>query len=264
MLSQLQKEEGRELRLLVLGLHGSGKKTTLKLLATEAEIQSSTPTDGFTIHSTQMAGFTLHAWDTAAGAPHTTPTEQELADLFNTFDLDGSGTLDAAEVLAILTRKGGAASGLALSDAQAIVDEFDANHDGVLSIAEFAHAWATTLGAAADADGPRWWPGFYTKADAIIYVVDAADQQRYGEASKDVHALMNDDLLDDKPILVLANKQDLFAAQSGAQVMKALELEGSNPCWVHVAACSATTRAGLETGLSKLLEQLATASQQTE
>ena len=126
-------------------------------------------------------------------------------------------------------------------------------------IAEFARAWSATLGAAGDSE-PKWWPDYYTKADAIIYVVDAADQQRYDEASKDLHALMEGDLLDDQPILVLANKQDLFMAQSGGQVMAALGLDGPNPCWVHVAACSVTTQVGIEAGLGKLLEQLATSA----
>ena len=57
----------------------------------------------------------------------------DLRSLFNTFDRDGSGTLDAEELLAILTR---GASGLSLEDAKEIVDDFDENKDGVLSVDE--------------------------------------------------------------------------------------------------------------------------------
>ena len=47
-----------------------------------------------------------------------------LRTLFNLFDRDGSGTLDAEELLEILTRGSG---GLSLADAKEIVDSFDEN-----------------------------------------------------------------------------------------------------------------------------------------
>ena len=55
----------------------------------------------------------------------------ELTALFKKFDKDGSGSLSAEELKAVLTRPGG---GAALSDEEvrAIIDEFDANGDGEL------------------------------------------------------------------------------------------------------------------------------------
>ena len=64
---------------------------------------------------------------------------------FAVFDLDNSGTLTAEECLAILTR--GASDeekedmGMSIEDAQEIIDDFDRNGDGVLSIEEFADAF---------------------------------------------------------------------------------------------------------------------------
>ena len=63
----------------------------------------------------------------------------DLRSLFNTFDRDGSGTLDAEELLAILTR---GTSSLSLEDAKEIVNDFDDNKDGVLSVEEFVKAMA--------------------------------------------------------------------------------------------------------------------------
>lgn len=65
--------------------------------------------------------------------------EDHLRSLFNTFDRDGSGTLDAEELLEILTR---GTSSLSLEDAKEIVNDFDDNKDGVLSVEEFVKAMA--------------------------------------------------------------------------------------------------------------------------
>ena len=64
---------------------------------------------------------------------------------FKLFDTDGSGTLTAEECLAILTRGASdeerEAMGMSEEDAQEIIDDFDKNGDGVLSIDEFAEAF---------------------------------------------------------------------------------------------------------------------------
>ena len=52
------------------------------------------------------------------------PDVERLRTLFNLFDRDGSGTLDAEELLEILTRGSG---GLSLAHAKEIVDSFDEN-----------------------------------------------------------------------------------------------------------------------------------------
>ena len=69
--------------------------------------------------------------------------DEHLRTLFTTFDRDGSGTLDAEELVAILTR---GASGLSLDDAKDIVNDFDDNKDGVLSVDEFVKAMGAVGG----------------------------------------------------------------------------------------------------------------------
>lgn len=58
---------------------------------------------------------------------------------FERFDVDGSGDLTADEVVAILTRQSGGQP-MTLKDAEEFVAQFDANHDGKLSYAEFCTA----------------------------------------------------------------------------------------------------------------------------
>ena len=54
---------------------------------------------------------------------------------FALFDKDGSGTLEASEVAAILTNTGGGRP-LSAEEAQGVINELDANGDGVLDVEE--------------------------------------------------------------------------------------------------------------------------------
>ena len=55
---------------------------------------------------------------------------------FNVFDVDSSGSLSRSEVEAILMRKGGSAKGLAPEDVTALMELYDADGEGQLSINE--------------------------------------------------------------------------------------------------------------------------------
>ena len=68
------------------------------------------------------------------------------------------------------------------------------------------------------------WKKFVTKAQIIVFVVDAADQKRFGLA-KDVFYESLDNTDPNAPILFLANKSDKDDAASSVEVMEALELQ---------------------------------------
>ena len=62
LLRKLKKNDGKEARLLVLGLDNSGKTTILKKLSDE-EISSVMPTQGFNVKSLTHGDFSLNVWD---------------------------------------------------------------------------------------------------------------------------------------------------------------------------------------------------------
>ena len=67
--------------------------------------------------------------------------KQQLKERFNQFDTDGSGTLSPSEFLAVLRRHNDVyGDGLSIEDARDIIDSFDQNDDGQLSIEEFIEA----------------------------------------------------------------------------------------------------------------------------
>jgi len=90
------------------------------------------------------------------------------------------------------------------------------------------------------------WKKFVTKAQVIVFVVDAADQKRF-HLARDVFYESLENTKATAPILFLANKSDKEDAASSVEVMEALELykmtHGDRP--FNMFRCSALTGEGL-------------------
>ncbi|KAK2632050.1 hypothetical protein EUGRSUZ_L02065 [Eucalyptus grandis] len=57
-------------------------------------------------------------------------------------------------------------------------------------------------------------PDYYTKVDAVAYLVDASNQERFAESKRELDALLSDEALANVPFLVLGNKIDIPHAAS--------------------------------------------------
>ena len=68
--------------------------------------------------------------------------KQQIADALASLDTDGSGFLERREVVAMLMRGSTAGGAMSASDAQDVVDMFDDDGDGRLSLEELASAFA--------------------------------------------------------------------------------------------------------------------------
>ncbi|CAF0789724.1 unnamed protein product [Rotaria sordida] len=97
------------------------------------------------------------------------------------------------------------------------------------------------------------WQHYYQKAHAIVFVVDSNDRDRISEASQELHKMVNDDDLRNKPVLILANKQDLPNAMSIDELHDKLALNKltGDRKW-HIQATVATTNQGLQEGFEWL------------
>ena len=101
------------------------------------------------------------------------------------------------------------------------------------------------------------WSHYYQNAQALIFVVDSADEERLAEAREELHKLMGEEELKDSVLLVYANKQDMPDALSVQEVADALGLQDVvNRVW-YIQACSASSGDGLRDGLDWLAGKLA-------
>ena len=55
----------------------------------------------------------------------------------------------------------------------------------------------------------EYWVNYYNNTDGIVFVVDSSDESRVKECKETFNYLMSEKELDNVPILVFANKQDL-------------------------------------------------------
>jgi ADP-ribosylation factor protein 1 len=100
------------------------------------------------------------------------------------------------------------------------------------------------------------WRYYYQGCDAIIFVVDSADQERIGEARDELASMLKADELKDAVVLVFANKQDFSHALSVAEVMRKLDLPANTGRKVHCQAASATTGFGIYEGMEWLAQAI--------
>jgi len=101
------------------------------------------------------------------------------------------------------------------------------------------------------------WERYIEEAEAIIWVVDASDEERLEESKETLRALVSRPNLIHRPLLVFANKQDLDKAIDPVKVSLALDLlldaENRPQC---VQPCSADKGTGIRDGIEWLMNSL--------
>lgn len=103
----------------------------------------------------------------------------------------------------------------------------------------------------------KLWRHYFSNTDGLIFVVDSNDRERIGEASSELHSMLQEEELRDSILLIFANKQDLPNSMSSAELTDKLNLNQlKNRRWYIQATC-ATQGNGLYEGLDWLSNELA-------
>eukprot|EP01013_Petalomonas_cantuscygni_P025150 TRINITY_DN47001_c0_g1_i1.p2 TRINITY_DN47001_c0_g1~~TRINITY_DN47001_c0_g1_i1.p2 ORF type:complete len:187 (+),score=27.21 TRINITY_DN47001_c0_g1_i1:183-743(+) len=93
------------------------------------------------------------------------------------------------------------------------------------------------------------WHHYYEGADGVIFLVDSADAVRFPVAATELAKVLSSDSLQDVPLLVYANKQDLPSARAAGEVSAALGMQKMRNRQWFVQGCSATEGSGVFEGL---------------
>eukprot|EP00045_Choanoeca_perplexa_P001928 m.22357 g.22357 ORF g.22357 m.22357 type:complete len:192 (-) comp11238_c0_seq1:93-668(-) len=90
------------------------------------------------------------------------------------------------------------------------------------------------------------WRHYFAMVQATIFVVDANDRERIDQVKDELHQIIEETAMKGKPVLVLANKQDLPHSMSCEELALALgSAPGGSTQW-HIMPACATTGEGLE------------------
>ena len=71
------------------------------------------------------------------------------------------------------------------------------------------------------------WQNFYSEVDAIFFLIDSTDRQRYPIVKKYLKELFKDERLikNNTPIVILCNKQDVNGANEKEQIIEMIGLK---------------------------------------
>lgn len=94
-----------------------------------------------------------------------------------------------------------------------------------------------------------YWRNYFENTDILIYVVDSSDRKRLEETGYELNELLTDEKLNNVPILVFANKQDLVHAASASEIAQSLNLHLIKDRPWQIQACSAILDEGVKDGM---------------
>jgi small GTP-binding protein len=102
----------------------------------------------------------------------------------------------------------------------------------------------------------KLWNYYFQGSMALIFVIDSSDQNRMEEASEELHHLLNQDELNNIPVLIYANKQDSMNAIDASQMAERLNMyQIKSHKWFIQPTC-ATNGNGIYEGLDWLANEL--------
>ncbi|KAL0232605.1 hypothetical protein GEMRC1_011352 [Eukaryota sp. GEM-RC1] len=100
------------------------------------------------------------------------------------------------------------------------------------------------------------WRHYFSRTEAIIFVIDSSDEARFPDAKAELHRMMEENDLADAVLLVLANKQDLPTAHTADEISQQLDLDSLRGHSWYIHGTCATKGEGLTDAFEWLTTQI--------
>ncbi|OHT03389.1 ADP-ribosylation factor family protein [Tritrichomonas foetus] len=102
------------------------------------------------------------------------------------------------------------------------------------------------------------WERYYAEIWGFIYVVDAADTNRFEESKATLKEMISHKMMKDKPYIVVANKQDLAGAVPASKMKKILGLPRKVKIYDAIVTKIEGDKAneGVQTAISSLIGEI--------
>ncbi|KAM6989856.1 ADP-ribosylation factor-like protein 14 [Tautogolabrus adspersus] len=99
------------------------------------------------------------------------------------------------------------------------------------------------------------WKSFHQDAAAVVFVVDSSDRARLEEARRELEITLRSEQLRGRPLILIANKQDVNGAMSVTEIKGTFHLRRicSDRDW-FVQPCSASTGFGVEEAFRRVVQ----------
>ncbi|KAL6104523.1 arl14 [Pungitius sinensis] len=101
------------------------------------------------------------------------------------------------------------------------------------------------------------WPSFYQDVAAVVFVVDSSGRQRLEEARRELENTLRSEHLRGRPLVVVANKQDVDGALTVTEIKDMFDLKKicSDRDW-FIQPCSASTGFGVEEAFRRVVQMV--------
>ncbi|KAK2822375.1 hypothetical protein Q5P01_022440 [Channa striata] len=103
----------------------------------------------------------------------------------------------------------------------------------------------------------EYWTSFHEDTAAVVFVVDSSDKKRVNEARRELEQTLRSDQLRGRPLILLANKQDVNGALTATELKDKFNLNKicSDRDW-FVQPCSASTGVGVEEAFRQVVHMI--------
>lgn len=99
------------------------------------------------------------------------------------------------------------------------------------------------------------WKSFHADAAAVVFVVDSSDRERLREARRELERTLHSEQLTGRPLILLANKQDVNGALTATEIADRFNLRKicHDRDW-FAQPCSASTGFGVEEAFRRVVQ----------